>query len=87
MKKKRGPGEAFLRHPGPGEGLLRHPGPGEGQSPDEPDVEGHGLGDILTRPIDGVTGQPTAGHDGIVHLPRTGGEDIPDLGPGDGSGF
>lgn len=68
MMKKPGPGEAFSRNPGPGEQL-------------EPDVEGHGLGDILTRPIDGITGQPTAGHDGIVHLPRTGGEDIPDMGP------
>jgi hypothetical protein len=74
-----------MKKRGPGEGLIRHPGPGEGRAPSgdrlENDVEGHGLGDILTRPIDGVTGQPTAGHDGAVHLPRTGGEDIPDMGP------
>jgi hypothetical protein len=45
------------------------------------DVEGHGIGDILSRPIDGVTGQPGTGHDGIVNLPRTGGENIPDTAP------
>jgi hypothetical protein len=45
------------------------------------DVEGHGIGDILSRPIDGVTGQPGTGHDGLVHLPRTGGENTPDSGP------
>ena len=67
-----------MKKQGPGESLTRHPRPGEGN---EPDVEGHGLSDILTRPIDGVTGQPTAGHDGAVHLPRTGGEDIPDMAP------
>jgi hypothetical protein len=67
-----------MKKRGPGEGLIRHPGPGEGI---EPDVEGHGLGEILTRPIDGATGQPMPGHDGAVHLPRTGGEDIPDMGP------
>ncbi len=66
MVKKRGPGEAFGRNPGPGEQA-------------EADVEGHGLGDILTRPIDGMTGQPKTGHDGIVYSPRTGGEDIPDM--------
>ena len=74
-----------MKKRGPREGLIRHPRPGEGVGNDEglePDVEGHGL-DILTRPIDGVTGQPTAGHDGAVHLPRTGGEDIPDMGPDD----
>jgi hypothetical protein len=69
--KKRGPREGLIRHPRPGEGL----GDGLGQ-----DVEGHGIND-LTRPLDGVTGQPTAGHDGAVHLPRTGGEDIPDMNP------
>ena len=75
-----------MKKHGPGEQLIRHPGPGEGRATGDDhdkDVEGHGLGDILTRPIDGVTGQPTAGHDGAVHLPRTGGEDIPDMGPGD----
>jgi hypothetical protein len=45
------------------------------------DVEGHGIGDILIRPIDGLTGQPKPGHDGLVRLPRTGGENIPDAGP------
>ncbi len=65
MTKRRGPGESLRRNPGPREQV-------------EPDVEGHGLADILTRPIDAATGQPTAGRDGIVHLPRTGGEDIPD---------
>ena len=71
--KKRGPGESFVRHPGPGEQSK----PIDGQ-----DVEGHGLGEILTRPIDGVTGQPKPGHDGVVHLPRTGGEAVPDdMGP------
>jgi len=70
--KKRGPGESFIRHPGPGE--QRH-------DPIETDVEGHSLGDILTRPIDGVTGQPMPGHDGAVRLPRTGGENIPEMGP------
>ena len=71
-----------MKKPGPGEALIRHPRPGEGVDGDglEPDVEGHGLG-TTPRPIEGVTGQPTAGHDGAVHLPRTGGEDIPDMGP------
>ena len=69
-----------MKKRGPREGLIRHPGPGEGIGDAGQDVEGHGIND-LTRPIDGVTGQPTAGHDGAVHLPRTGGEDIPDLGP------
>ena len=73
--KKVGPGESFVRHPGPGEQSK----PTDGG---EPDVEGHGLGDILTRPLDGVTGQPKPGHDGVVHLPRTGGEAVPDdMGP------
>jgi len=72
--KKRGPIEGLIRHPGPGEGRA-----GRGDGVDN-DVEGHGIND-LTRPIDGATGQPTAGHDGAVHLPRTGGEDIPDMGP------
>ena len=63
MNKKRGPGEAFLKNPRPGE-----------QRDGDQDVEGHGLGDVLTRPLDGITGQPTPGHDGIVNLPRTGGE-------------
>jgi len=74
MNKRRGPGESILRHPGPGEGISP-------DGADEADVEGHGIGDVLTRPIDGLVGQPTAGHDGLVHLPRTGGEDIPDFGP------
>jgi hypothetical protein len=69
-----------MKKRGPIEGLIRHPRPGEGRATTDNDVEGHGLND-LTRPLDGVTGQPTAGHDGAVHLPRTGGEDIPDLGP------
>ena len=73
MNKKRGPGEAFNRHPGPGEQMT----PTDMDS----DVEGHGIGDILSRPIDGVTGQPGTGHDGVVQLPRTGGENIPDTGP------
>ncbi len=69
---------------GPGESLLRNPGPGEQQSGtdgDELDVEGHTIGDVLTRPIDGLTGQPKTGHDGLVRMPGTGGEDIPDFGP------
>lgn len=71
------------RQRGPGEGLNRHPGPGEQMTPTDTDqdVEGHGIGDILTRPIDGLTGQPKPGHDGLVHLPRTGGENAPDAGP------
>ncbi|HEX5591548.1 MAG TPA: hypothetical protein VFX65_14745 [Candidatus Limnocylindrales bacterium] len=73
MMKKRGPGEGLTRHPGPGEG--RKAG---GGGPLEVDVEGHALGDILTRPIDNVTGQPKTGHDGIVNMPRTGGEALPD---------
>jgi hypothetical protein len=73
MNKRRGPGESFRRAPSPGEGRSAHDL--------EPDVEGHGIGDILTRPIDGVTGQPSTGHDGYVNLPRTGGENVPDLGP------
>lgn len=62
MDRKLGPGEAFLKNPRPGE-----------QRDGEQDVEGHGLGDIPARP-DGALGQPTPGHDGIVTLPRTGGE-------------
>ena len=73
--KKRGPGESFRRHPGPGEQKTTS---GDGT---EPDVEGHGIGDTINRPLDGLTDPSTAGRDGIVHLPRTGGEDIPDFGP------
>jgi hypothetical protein len=73
MNKKRGPGEALNRHPGPGEQMT--------PTDTDSDVEGHGIGDILSRPIDGVTGQPGTGHDGLVRLPRTGGENIPDSGP------
>lgn len=75
MMKKRGPGEGFSKRLGPGEGRS-----GSGD-PLEPDVEGHGISDILTRPIDGLTGQPKTGHDGLLRRPGTG-EDIPDFGPG-----
>jgi hypothetical protein len=74
--KKRGPGEQILRHPGPGEQKTTASGDGS-----EPDVEGHGIGDSLNRPLDGLTGPSTSRTDGVVHLPRTGGEDIPDFGP------
>jgi hypothetical protein len=70
MNKKRGPGEGFNRHPGPGEQMT--------PTDTDHDVEGHAIGDILSRPIDGLTGQPKSGHDGLVQLPRTGGENIPD---------
>jgi len=72
-----------MKKRGPGESVLRHPGPGEQQTPgdDDQDVAGHGIGDTINRPADALTGQPKSGHDGIVHLPRTGGEDIPDFGP------
>jgi hypothetical protein len=73
MNKRRGPGEGFARRPGPGEGMT--------PTDTDHDVEGHSIGDILTRPIDGATGQPKTGHDGLVHLPRTGGEGVPDIGP------
>jgi hypothetical protein len=57
----------------PGEGIIR-PGPGEQDIPDfGPDVEGHGIGDTINRPIDsGIPGAP--GSDGALGLPRTGGE-------------
>lgn len=73
MNKRRGPGEGFNRHPGPGEQMS--------PTDTDTDVEGHSIGDILSRPIDGMTGQPRPGHDGLVHLPRTGGENNPDAGP------
>ncbi|MEO7664025.1 MAG: hypothetical protein ABIV26_02795 [Candidatus Limnocylindrales bacterium] len=70
MNKKRGPGEAFMKNPRPGE-----------QRDTEQDVEGHGLGDVLTRPLDGIVGQPTPGHDGLARMPRTGGGPTDDGGP------
>jgi hypothetical protein len=54
----------------PREGIIGRRGPGE---QDIPDVEGHGIGDSTTRPFDqGIPGVP--GSDGILGLPRTGGE-------------
>ena len=54
----------------PREGIIGRRGPGE---QDIPDVEGHGIGDSTTRPFDqGIPGTP--GSDGILGLPRTGGE-------------
>ncbi len=54
----------------PREGLIRR-GPGEQDISDfGPDVEGHGIGDSVNRPIDGGT----PGSDGILGLPRTGDE-------------
>jgi hypothetical protein len=54
----------------PREGIISRRGPGE---QDIPDVEGHGIGDSTTRPFDqGIPGAP--GSDGILGLPRTGGE-------------
>jgi hypothetical protein len=54
----------------PREGIIGRRGPGE---QDIPDVEGHGIGDSTTRPFDqGIPGAP--GSDGILGLPRTGGE-------------
>jgi hypothetical protein len=57
----------------PREGLIRR-GPGEQDTPDAgPDVEGHGIGDSINRPIDqGIPGAP--GSDGALGQPRTGGE-------------
>jgi hypothetical protein len=53
----------------PREGILRQ-GPGEH---DVPDVEGHGIGDSLNRPIEkGIPGEP--GSDRALGQPRTGGE-------------
>ena len=79
MKKKLGPGESF-RKLGPGES-FRKLGPGEQRVPNgdpsgptDMDTEGHGITDIITRPVDEVTGQPRTGHDGLVNHPRTGGE-------------
>jgi hypothetical protein len=70
--KKPLPREGLIRR-GPGEQIIRR-GPGEQDIPDfGPDVEGHGIGDTINRPIDqGVPGAP--GSDGILGLPRTGGE-------------
>lgn len=70
MKKKLGPGESF-RKLGPGE--QRVPA-GDPSGPTDMDVEGHGIGDVINRPLDGLTGAPTPGHDGLVNHPRTGGE-------------
>jgi hypothetical protein len=58
----------------PREGFIGRRGPGEQDIPDlGPDVEGHGIGDSPTRPFDqGIPGAP--GSDGILGLPRTGGE-------------
>lgn len=58
----------------PREMIIGRRGPGEQDIPDlGPDVEGHGIGDNPTRPFDqGIPGAP--GSDGIVGLPRTGGE-------------
>jgi hypothetical protein len=58
----------------PREGIISRRGPGEQDIPDfGPDVEGHGIGDSTTRPFDqGIPGAP--GSDGILGLPRTGGE-------------
>jgi hypothetical protein len=54
----------------PREGIIGRRGPGE---QDIPDVEGHGIGDSSIRPFDqGIPGAP--GSDGILGLPRTGGE-------------
>ena len=54
----------------PRENIIGRRGPGE---QDIPDVEGHGIGDSTTRPFDqGIPGAP--GSDGILGLPRTGGE-------------
>jgi hypothetical protein len=62
-----------MKKPLPREGLIRR-GPGEQDIPEMgPDVEGHGLGDSLRKPIDqGIPGVP--GSDGLVGQPRTGGE-------------
>jgi len=66
--KKPGPREGFVR-PGPGEQIIR-PGPGEHETED---VEGHGINSSLRRPIEaGIPGVP--GSDGVLGLPRTGGE-------------
>lgn len=74
-----------MKKPLPREGII-HRGPGEQDIPDMgPDVEGHGIGDTSTRPFDqGVPGAP--GSDGILGLPRTGGEVVGSDEPGTGEG-